>query len=170
VHSYDSMSENNSLNDIGVLKRREIEARILAPLLAALGEAFGRERVLDVAREAIVRIAREQGAQLADDMGGNSLSHFADSLEAWTRDDALHIDLIEQTGHEFSFNVTRCRYAELYRDLGIAHLGPMLSCSRDWALIEGFNPRIQLTREHTIMEGAPLCDFRYRLVDRQERA
>ena len=33
------------LNEIGVLKRREIEARIIAPLLEALGHEFGRERV-----------------------------------------------------------------------------------------------------------------------------
>jgi hypothetical protein len=44
----------------------------------------------------------------------------------------------------------------------MARLGPMLSCARDFALIEGFNPQIRLTRTQTLMEGAPFCDFRYR--------
>lgn len=149
------------LNEIGVLKRREIEARILAPLLEALSEEFGRERVLAVAREVIVRVARQQGDQLAQAMGGRSLVHFAGSLDLWKKDDALAIDVLEQTEERFSFNVTRCRYAELYRALGIPELGAVLSCNRDFALIQGFNAAVTLTRTQTIMEGAPFCDFRF---------
>ena len=146
---------------IGVLTRREVEARILAPMLDAMGEAFGRERVLEVMGETIVKIAKKQGAELAGFMGGVTLRHFADSLRFWTMDDALEIDVIEQTGEAFSFNVTRCRYAELYKKLEIPELGTALSCARDYALIEGFNPDVSLKRTQTIMEGAPHCDFRY---------
>ncbi len=153
--------EDNLNAKIGVLSRREVEARILAPMLDAMGEAFGRERVLEVMRGTIVRIAKKQGAELAGYMGGVTLQHFAESLRDWTRDDALEIDVIEQTEETFSFNVTRCRYAELYEKLGIRELGSALSCARDYALIEGFNPDVSLKRTQTIMEGAPHCDFRY---------
>jgi hypothetical protein len=146
---------------IGVLTRREVEARILAPMLDAMGGAFGRERVLEVMRETIVKIAKKQGAELAGFMGGVTFQHFADSLRFWTMDNALEIDVIEQTEEAFSFNVTRCRYAELYRQLEIHELGTALSCARDYALIEGFNPDVSLKRTQTIMEGAPHCDFRY---------
>ncbi|MCC9078104.1 L-2-amino-thiazoline-4-carboxylic acid hydrolase [Litorilinea aerophila] len=148
---------------IGVLTRREVEARILAPILEALGEAFGRDEVLAVVRETIIRIAQEQGRDLVHVMGGNSLEHFAESLQFWTRDNALEIQEVARSPQEFSFNVTRCRYAELYRALGIPELGAVLSCNRDYALIQGFNPDVELTRTQTIMEGAPCCDFRYRL-------
>jgi hypothetical protein len=153
---------------IGVLTRREVEARILAPMLDAMGEAFGRERVLGVMRETIVRVAKKQGAELAGFMGGVTLQHFAQSLRFWTRDNALEIDVIEQTEDVLSFNVTRCRYAELYEELGIRELGAALSCARDYALIEGFNPDVALKRTQTIMEGAPHCNFRYCL--NRERA
>ncbi len=155
------VTEDNLNAKIGVLTRREVEARILAPMLDAMGEAFGRERVLEVMRGTIVRIAKKQGAELAGYMGGVTLQHFAESLRDWTRDDALEIDVIEQTEETFSFNVTRCRYAELYEQLGIRELGSALSCARDYALIEGFNPDVSLKRTQTIMEGAPHCDFRY---------
>lgn len=150
------------LNDIGVLKRREIEARLLAPLVQALGEKFGREAVAEVVRETIIRLAREQGAQMARTCG-NSLANFAATLEDWKRDDALQIEVLEETPRRFSFNVTRCRYAELYRSLGIPELGAVLSCNRDFSLIEGFNPSVRLTRTQTIMNGASQCDFRYEL-------
>lgn len=155
--------EDNINAKIGVLTRREVEARILAPMLDAMGEAFGRDRVLQVMRDTIIRIARKQGSELAGLMGGDTFQHFAESLRFWTMDDALVVDVIEQTEEKFSFNVTRCRYAELYENLGIRELGSALSCARDFALIEGFNPDVSLERTQTIMEGAPYCDFRYRL-------
>ena len=56
------MPAQDELNQrIGVLTRRETEARILAPLLDALGEEFGRERVLNVLRETIIKIRAGAG-------------------------------------------------------------------------------------------------------------
>jgi hypothetical protein len=146
---------------IGVLTRREVEARILAPVIDALSNKFDRDKVLEIIREAIIQIAADQGAELAEQMGGNSLRHFADSLQYWTKDNALEIDIIKQTEASFIFNVTRCRYAELYKKLGVTGYGTIFSCARDFALINGFNEKITLRRTQTIMEGADLCDFCY---------
>ncbi len=151
----------DTLNEIGVIKRREIEARILAPLLTALAEEFDRERVLEIARQTIIQLARQQGSQLAIRMGGNGLEQFAGTLEDWKRGDAMEIEVLEQTSQRFSFNVTRCGYAEMYRALGVPELGELLSCNRDFSLITGFNPDIRLSRTQTIMQGAPFCDFRF---------
>ena len=151
------------LNAVGVLTRREIEARILAPLLERLGEEFGRERVLQIARQVIVDIAQEQGAELAAATGGDDLEHFAGSLADWQKDGAMEIEELERGEGRYAFNVTRCRYAEMYRALGIPELGALLSCNRDFSLIQGFNPEVTLERTQTIMQGAPFCDFRFRL-------
>jgi hypothetical protein len=146
---------------IGVLTRREVEARILKPFIEALGDEFGREKVLAILSGTIVRLAQIQGTDLSRLMGGASAAHFMDSLQYWTRDGALEIDVLEQDERRLSFNVTRCRYAELYQALGLADMGATLSCNRDFALIDGFNPRATLTRTQTIMQGAAFCDFRY---------
>ncbi|MDA9359570.1 L-2-amino-thiazoline-4-carboxylic acid hydrolase [bacterium] len=153
----------DTLNDVGVLKRREIEARILAPIIDRLGDEFGQERVRDLAAEVIIDVAKSQGAAMAEMLGGNDLSVFADSLEAWTRGGALEIEVVEQTDTTFAFNVTRCKYAEMYRDLGDADLGARMSCNRDGTMVEGFNPDITFTRTQTIMSGASHCDFVYEL-------
>jgi hypothetical protein len=154
---------SDTLNEIGVLKRREIEARIIAPLVEAFAAEFGRDRVIEVAKRVIVDIARQQGKALADQMGGNSLAHFVRSKENWVRGGALEMEVVQLTDTAYDFNVTRCRYAEMYGALGIPELGTVLSCGRDYALGEGFNPNMKLRRIQTIMEGAPLCDFRYRM-------
>lgn len=154
----------DDLNErIGVLTRREVEARLLAPVLGALGRELGEERVMEVLRSTIAEIAAQQGAALAEKVGGGSLAHFARSLELWTKGGALEIEVLGQTDEVFSFNVTRCGYAELYASLGIRPLGEILSCGRDFALIQGFNPQLRLQRTGTIMGGAAVCDFRYTL-------
>ena len=153
----------DTLNDIGVLKRREVEARIIAPLVERFAKEFGEERVTELARETVIDVARTQGAALAEAMGGNGLSEFANSLTNWTKGGALEIEVREQTETTFAFDVVRCRYADMYRELDIPELGALLSCNRDGTMVEGFNPQIRFERNQTIMGGADHCDFRYSL-------
>jgi predicted hydrocarbon binding protein len=155
------MSGDIELNEIGILKRREIEARILAPILDALGEELGRERVLEVVRKTVVKIAQAQGRELATKLGRSDLHSFASSLDAWSKDGALELRILNQDAKSLEFDVTECKYAAMYRNLGIEELGAILSCSRDAAFVEGFNEDITLTRTQTIMQGAHACDFRF---------
>ena len=147
---------------LSLLDRREIEAKIVGPLIRGFIEVMGRDAALKVVRDVIAGVARQGGAELATRLGDASLETFSQVLELWREGGALEIDLIEQSADRLSFNVTRCRYAELYRALGLADLGGSLSCQRDFALVEGFNPAIALERTQTLMEGAPFCDFRFR--------
>src|SRR5207249_10348298 len=119
------------------------------------------EKMLPLVRRVISYLALESGADLARQFGEASLTAFASCLDRWREGGALEIDVLEQSPERLSFNVTRCRYAEMYRALGLADLGASLSCQRDFSLVEGFNPAIRLTRTQTIMEGAPFCDFRF---------
>jgi len=152
-----------NLDDIPLILRREIEARILAPFVAELSATFGAEAVREVLRRTIQRIAREQGREMARRLGGNSLGHLAQVVALWQTGDALEIQIERQDEQAFVFRVTRCEYAEMYRRLGLGDLGATLSCQRDAAFIEGFNPRLRFEREHTLMEGHAFCDFCYRV-------
>ncbi len=153
------------LTTVSILARREIEARILSPVIQVLMKELGKERTLKLIEPVIQSLARESGAQLARLLGGNTLGHFAQGLRFWSAEDALKIEILEQSEKKASFNVTRCRYAEMYKELGIPEWGALLSCSRDGAMIAGFNPKIKFTRTRTIMEGAGFCDFRYEVKD-----
>jgi predicted ArsR family transcriptional regulator len=144
---------------IHLLARREIEARIAAPLIQALEAEFGEARVREVVQGVIAGLARQHGAALAEQMGGCTLAHFIQALTAWQQGDAMQMEVLEESETRYAFNATRCRYAEMYQALGIPELGRLLSCSRDFALVEGFNPQIKLRRTQTLLDGAPYCDF-----------
>jgi predicted ArsR family transcriptional regulator len=146
-----------------LIEQREIEARIVGPLIRAFASEIGEKRALEIVRDLIRELARQGGSELAQVLGEHTLEAFARGLDRWRENGALEIDMLEQSATKLSFNVTRCRYAEMYRALGLADLGASLSCERDHALVQGFNPDIQLTRTQTIMEGAACCDFRFQL-------
>src|SRR5512135_1028774 len=107
------------MNAVGLLNRREIEARLLAPLLQALGAEFGRDKVWEITRKVIQEIARQQGDQLANSVETNDLEHFAEIQETWKKDNAILTEVLELSKTKFSFNVFRCRYVEMYQHLGI---------------------------------------------------
>ncbi|MFO0956413.1 MAG: L-2-amino-thiazoline-4-carboxylic acid hydrolase [Isosphaeraceae bacterium] len=151
-----------------LLERREIEAKIVGPLIGAFRAEFGDEATLKVVRRVIADLARQSGAEMARTLGEASLRAFARCLDMWTAGGALEIDLLEQSDDRLDFNVKRCKYAEMYRSLGLGDLGSSLSCVRDFALAEGFSPEIELTRTQTLMEGASHCDFRFRRKDAGE--
>ncbi|MBK9343276.1 MAG: L-2-amino-thiazoline-4-carboxylic acid hydrolase [Dehalococcoidia bacterium] len=69
--------------------------------------------------------------------------------------------MVERDDARFGFNVTRCKFMEMYEELGARDLGYLLSCNRDFAMFEGMAPDVSFERTQTRMEGAPFCDFRY---------
>ncbi len=88
-----------------------------------------------------------------------SLKNVAETV--WAGSGSLDIDMVAAGDDRLDFNVTRCRYAEFYKELGLADLGYLVHCNRDHAMIDGFNPDLKLTRTQTVMEGASHCDFRF---------
>jgi hypothetical protein len=150
-------------DDLGIFARRRIEAAIIAPihdeLRAEIGEARADELIKRAIRQAAIKAGKDFAAKTP---GETSLQTFQDIQHLWTKDDALRIETLRATPEALDFNVTRCRYAESYREMGLGRIGHLLSCNRDGAFCEGYDPRIKLTRTQTIMEGASHCDFRYR--------
>jgi hypothetical protein len=152
------------MKDIPILLRRRIEATILRRVLEVVTERSGRAEAEAVICETCSRSAIEQGRSQAEDLGrAPDLEDFAAILPNWTREDALRIERSEMSAEKMDFDVTRCRYAEMYREMGLGDIGHLLSCNRDGDFCRGYNPEIELTRTRTIMKGASHSDFRYRM-------
>ncbi len=145
-----------------MLEKRRIEAEILGHVYAVLCEtdpALARQ----VIGEAVRRSSVEQAARFAEATpGGTSLDSFEALQALWQQSGALEVTVRERTAETFAFDVTRCRYAEMYKAMGLGEIGPLLSCQRDGTFCEGYDKRLKLERTQTIMGGASHCDFRYR--------
>ena len=82
----------------------------------------------------------------------------------WEKDNALERVILQKTPEKLEYNITRCEYARMYKEMGLGHIGHLLSCNRDGSFCTGYSKNIKLTRTQTLMEGASHCDFRYRKV------
>jgi L-2-amino-thiazoline-4-carboxylic acid hydrolase len=160
--------QGSSWTKIPILTRRRIEAAFAKEVYAEMKAELGEEQARRILSNAVIRMAKSAAAELAGcaPEGRTSLDSFRAILPLWTAEDALHIDVIKSPETEFHFNVTRCRYAKMYRSMGLADLGGALSCNRDGAFCEGYDPRLKLERSQTLTQGAPCCDFRYTYEDR----
>lgn len=149
------------MTPLPLLQQRTIEANIVAPIFRAFAAAVGEDRAREVIAGVIRTLAAQAGCAAATAAGGNDLAHLKRTVAKWTEGGALELTVLRDDAEAFEFDVTRCRFAEMYHALGLGDLGPLLSCDRDAAMIDGFNPGIAFTRTQTIMQGARHCDFRY---------
>jgi hypothetical protein len=157
--------------DIPLIERVKIQAQVLIPLVKTLQAELGEERANALVRGALGDLYRKFGekwwrAQGARNLGDNMASAF----DMFAAGDALDYEVVKQAPDAFEVNVTGCRYAQFYKELGAPELGFLLICSSDFPMAEGFGPDIQLTRTQTIMQGASHCDFRYALKKREKEA
>lgn len=169
-------SENeNEAERLTLLQRRGIEAEVLIPFIRRLELELGADRAHTLARETIEAIAREQGADVAQALRREDLEGFTQVRDSWSGDTSgadgdLTIEPVRTDAEHLDFNVTHCRFAEMYQRLGARDLGFVLSCTRDFALSQGYSPNLKLERTQTIMQGAAYCDFRYTYVPANEEA
>lgn len=149
-----------------MLERRRIEAEILSHVYETVTALHGIDEARRIVADSVRRSAIAQGQAMAQAQGGApGLGGFEEIQPLWTRGGALEVAVREKTSTVFAFDVTRCRYAEMYREMGLAEIGPLLSCQRDGSFCEGYDPKLKFTRTQTLMQGASHCDFRYRYED-----
>ena len=147
---------------IPVIEQAKIQAQVLVPLVKALQAELGEERANALVRKALGDVYRRLGeqwwrAKKSADVGENLASAFA----AFAKGDGIDYETNAQSQDAYEIDVTGCRYAQFYKELGEPELGFLLVCSLDFPFAEGFGADIKLTRTQTIMQGASHCDFRY---------
>lgn len=148
---------------ISVIEQARIQAQVLVPLVKALQAELGEERANGLVRKALGDVYRRHGEAFWQAKNDKNLGKsIASAFATYAREDALDYKVIEQSQDAFAFDVTRCRYAEFYKELEEPELGFLLVCGADFATAEGYGADIKLTRTQTIMQGASHCDFRYK--------
>jgi hypothetical protein len=153
-------------SELPMLERRRVEAQILRHVYETLKSSHG----VDVAQQAVANAVKASSIEQANAMaaavnGQTSMQTFVDRQSQWTAGGALEIEVLEQSDEVYRFDVKRCRYSEMYREMGLEEIGHLLSCQRDGTFCEGYDTRLKLTRTQTIMQGATHCDFSYRLEE-----
>lgn len=154
---------------VPLIEQAKIQAQVLVPLVRTLQAELGEERANALVRNSLGALYRQYGEAWWKAQGTNRFDEkLATAFERFAEGDALEYEVVKQTPDTFELNVTGCRYAQFYQELGAAELGFLLTCSSDFPFADGFGSDVQLTRTQTIMQGADHCDFRYKLKQEKE--
>lgn len=149
--------------DIPLIEQIRIRAQVLVPLLKAFQSEIGPDRTNEIARKALRSYTHKLAQERRSQLKGNSMEKIAAWFSMCSAGDALDLEVLKQTPDAFEVNVTGCRYAQFYKELGEPELGFLFLCSLDHPMTEGLTPDVQLTRTQTIMQGANHCDFRFQV-------
>ena len=109
--------------EISHLQRRKIEGRVLIPFIEACRERFGDEPTRELVEGLIRGLSTEDGERWAETFGRDMAALRNVAEQVWAGGGSLSVDVIGQTEDRLDFNVTRCRYAEFYKDLGLTDIG-----------------------------------------------
>src|SRR6516225_12502888 len=112
---------------IPLIQQAKIQAQVLVPLVKALQAELGKERANALVRRALGDVYRRYGEEFwrtknEKNLGKSMTSAFA----TFAREDALDYRVREQSQDAFEIDVTGCRYAEFYKELGEPELGFLL--------------------------------------------
>jgi hypothetical protein len=148
---------------ITVIERVKIQAQVLGLLSRRFRLNWARNAQIALVRKTLGDVFRRLGQQWwqskqSEHVGDN----MASAVASWARGDALDYRVRAQSQEIYEVDVTGCRYAQFYKELGEPELGFLLACGQDFSFTEGLGSGIKLTRTQTIMQGASHCDFRYR--------
>ncbi len=141
---------------VSMLEAVKIQARVLIPIVKALEAELGKDKAHAVVGRAI---AENWAAFVAsrvterDSHPGRDASDFAFPVET---------EIVESSADSHAANLTHCEFARYFRAIGQPEIGALLTCNVDFAVNEKLRPSWEFKRTQTQMQGAPVCDFRWR--------
>lgn len=150
---------------VSLLDQVKMQAQVLVPVLRALRAELGDERANRLVITALREWSREVFRRIGESMDGSPKEKWARfNAEAAPRIGSdIDMQLLKAEPDAMEFDITGCRYADFFRQLGEPDLGAVLLCETDHHVVEAAGPDVELTRTQTIMKGGSYCDFRYRM-------
>ena len=153
---------------LSLLDKTRIQAQVLVPVMKALRAELGKEKADAIVKQALRDWSKHLFAAIGDGVQGSSRGKWAAMhtamAEITERDVA--VEMRRHDADALEFDITRCRFAEFFRALGEPELGSLLICETDFDIAAAGSGEVGLTREQTIMQGAPSCTFRYKFAPR----
>jgi hypothetical protein len=149
-----------------LLEQVKVQAQVLLPVLRAFREALGAERANQIAWRALAEWRKALVRDMHMGIGGAPVERWQAGFLALGQQvgDAVDVLPLRQTDEALEVDITGCRFAELFKQLGEPDLGFALLCSMDDTAAEEIGQgEVVLTRTQTIMQGGSRCDFRFAL-------
>lgn len=135
------------------------------PVMKELAEEIGKERLIEIIKKVSYgqnfllgqsvakRVPEPDLVTLMSTFRNPNPNGMLENTDPW--------EIVEDTKNALEIKMKECLTAEVFREEDAAEIGYATVCHADFALPEGFNPKIKLIRDKTLMQGHDCCNHRY---------
>jgi hypothetical protein len=151
---------------ISKMDEYRVEMQVLLPVLKSMREELGEEHANRLIQDALRGWCRERFKVTGASIPGTPKEK-CDTIKkndgVRTREHDLEFEILRWDSEALNYDVSRCKYAEFFREIGEPELGALLVCDNDHYLVEQVTgPEVEYSRTQSIMEGGSFCDIRWR--------
>jgi hypothetical protein len=129
-------------------------------LAKALEKEMGKEKTIVFLKKVSTESQTNNGKQQASRVPENSFAAYVDQFRSGYNN-VLTMEIVEDTKTAFELKVTECIWADTFLKAKAGDIGYAWICWGDYAWAEGFNPKIKMVRDKTLMQGHDRCNHRY---------
>ena len=155
--------------EVSLLDKTRIQAQVLVPVLRALRAELGKDKADVLVTQALRDWSKQLFAAIGEGIEGSPRRKWATIQSVWGEVSGreVEVEVLRQDKDALDIDVTHCRFADFFRELGEPELGALLICAADFDIAAAGEGEVSLERAQTLMQGAPSCTFRYRFAPRE---
>ena len=126
-----------------------------------LQKELGKEKVIELIKKETEQRLLQRAKEDIKRLGGSDFKSYISIFRDPRMLASLTMEIIQDTDKVFEIKVTDCLAAESFLPDKAGDIGFAAVCWGDYIWAEGFNPKIKLVRDKTLMQGHNCCNHKY---------
>lgn len=138
-------------------------AGFFLPIVRNLEREWDKDEYIEVLKKAAEAAGKQSGQFMAKRFPKVSLAAYTEVMRNpdpfWQH--ALTAEIVEDREKSFEIRVTECLWAKTFREAQAGEIGYATICFQDYAMSQGFSPKLRMIRDKTLMQGHDYCNHRW---------
>jgi hypothetical protein len=136
-------------------------------LINTFADAIGKEKTIELLKQHAYNRAKRNGERYRQRKGTNDFETFKTRFigPGSYSDSLIEASVVENSDTAIEIKVTECVISEIWRKMNAGDFGHAYQCWGDHCWQDGYNTKIKLIRDKTLMQGHDYCNHRYVLTD-----
>lgn len=130
-------------------------------LAAAVQKEWGQDKFIEFLKNTTTQRMLQYGKAQAKQKGKDDFQSYVAGFRGPQYDKSLTMKIVEDTDTVFELKVTECLWAKTFLDAKLGDIGYAHICFGDYAWAQGYNSKIRMVRDKTLMQGHDYCNHRY---------
>lgn len=134
------------------------------PAMKSLMSQIGKEKFIEMLKKSsdMVNQSNDRSEVNYDD---RTLIKWANNIKDGCKNwnDRLTMEIINDNENVFEIKFTECLWAKTFREANASEIGYAGVCYQDYGMTKNYNPKLNLDRDKTLMQGNDCCHFKWKM-------